>query len=142
MSISSYVVYFNLRWHKTWFIYIIFELFCFCSAGAGEEGGSVFIQNGLDWSFLCSFPVNKYGYPSIVLLLPTNLLVVGNSNGKITIWRLLNVRPGASKHQVILLHTVFCLQIIMFGMILYIFSVLLDQVITCVPWSHKYCLEC
>lgn len=71
---------------------------------AGEEGGSVFSQKGLDWNYLCSFPVNKYGYPSIVLLLPSNLLVVGNSNGKITIWRLLNIRPGSLKHEVKLLH--------------------------------------
>lgn len=69
-----------------------------------DSGGSVFSQQGPDWNHLCSFPVNHHGYPSIVRFLSSNLLIIGCSNGKITIWRFFGLKPALS-HEVKLLHS-------------------------------------
>lgn len=68
------------------------------------EGGSIFSQKGLDWSYLCSFPVAEHGYPSSVRLLASGLIVVGSSNGKVTIWNFVNIQPGSCHNQVNLNH--------------------------------------
>lgn len=85
MSVLNSLLLLNFKW-------LVFIL------GSGA-GGAMFSQEGLEWRYLCSFKVMEHGHPSSTRLLPSNLLVIGNINGKITIWRLRDPRPGLARHE-------------------------------------------